>query len=228
MIKILKYLFSIFKKRIPRNSKTAFIYNKIPEKGKVLDVGCGNNSPRYVKQIRPDVYYVGLDIDVYNQSADPEEYANEFIIVAPERFHTAIDEKKNEYDAVISTHNLEHCNDYVSVLVAMTNALKKDGLLYLAFPCEDSVHFPNRKNSLNFYDDSSHKEVIPYSKTISILKENGMTILFTRKRFRPVIPFVMGLFYEPLGKLLKKQLSFMSATWALYGFETVIIARKNI
>ncbi len=223
----LGYLSCLLAKRTPRNAKTAFIYNRIPKNGKILDVGCGNNSPYNVKRIRPDVYYVGLDIGVYNQSSEAINYADELIYAQPEKFHQAIEENEYEYDVILSTHNLEHCNDFVKVLNAMSKALKEGGLLYLTFPCEESVHFPKRKNSLNFYDDSSHKDVIPYLKTISVLKQTGMTILFAKKRFRPFLPLMVGLFYEPLAKLTKIQLPIMNATWALYGFETVIIAKKK-
>ena len=43
----------------------------------VLDVGCGNNSPAYFKALRPDIYYIGLDVGDYNQHDDPRTVSDE-------------------------------------------------------------------------------------------------------------------------------------------------------
>lgn len=180
-----------------------------------------------MKKNLPGIYYVGLDVGDYNQSVDPTTYADELIYVKSCDFRTAIEKYEDEFDTVISTHNLEHCDDYKGVLLAMINALKKGGLLYLPFPCEESVSFPSRKGTLNFYDDSTHQNVIPYLPTLQTIKESGANIVFKRKRFRPFIPFVIGLFYEPWGSLTKTLCSVMKGTWALYGFETVIIVKKK-
>ncbi|MDR2409302.1 MAG: hypothetical protein LBE13_14475 [Bacteroidales bacterium] len=62
------------------NGKYAFIKKYIPQNGEIMDVGCGNNSPCITKILRSDVYYIGLDIGMYNQSLNINEYADEFII----------------------------------------------------------------------------------------------------------------------------------------------------
>ncbi|MEM3334256.1 MAG: methyltransferase domain-containing protein [Thermoplasmata archaeon] len=43
-------------------------------------------------------------------------------------------ELNQEYDAVISAHNLEHCNDRYGTLEAMLKVIKVGGKLYLSFP----------------------------------------------------------------------------------------------
>lgn len=220
-IKIKDFIVKLLKSR----GKNSFI-DSIVENGKVLDVGCGNNSPCVVKTLRPDVYYVGLDVGVYNQTTDYNMYANKFIITEPDDFHSKIEEYSNEFDAIICSHNLEHCNDYMAVTLAMIKALKKGGRIYISFPCEESVRFPSRYGTLNFHDDNTHKNLIKYSSFISTLKQNGMDILFATKRYRPVILFLIGLLCEPLCRLLNKPAP-ATGTWALYGFETIIIAEKH-
>lgn len=207
------------------NNKFSFIEKYIPKQGNLFDVGCGNNSPQRIKQLFPDIYYVGLDIGIYNQSEDVNLWANEFILTSPDQFHVEIEKKKNTFDGVISTHNLEHCNYPDKVLIAMTEALNKGGFLYLSFPCEASVHFPTRKRTLNFYDDKTHKKVPSVKKVIEMLMSNGMKIIKLKKRNRPFFPFIIGLFFEPFGRLFNKQAP-LGGTWALYGFETIIIAKK--
>jgi SAM-dependent methyltransferase len=207
------------------HGKHAFIMKYIPSNGKILDVGCGNNSPYITKNLRHDIFYVGLDIGLYNQHAPVNNYADKFILTTPEKFHCSIEQYSNEFDAIISSHNLEHCNDYSIVLKAMCQSLKKDGYLYLTFPCEKSVSFPSRKGTLNFYDDKTHTTVIPYQLTVDTLKQSGLDIIFARKRYKPLIPYLIGLLCEPLSWFLKKV--FHRVTWALYGFETVIIGKKS-
>lgn len=206
--------------------KLGFVEYRIPEKGKVLDVGCGNNSPEKIKQLRPDIFYVGLDIGMYNQSEDVEHWADELILTSPEEFHSSIEQYSNTFDAIICSHNLEHCNHPSKVLSAMAKALREGGLLFLTFPCEASVHFPSRKGCLNFYDDSTHKNILSYKETIEELQLHGLDIQEGRQRYRPFIPFFIGLLFEPLGSLLKRSAP-LGGTWALYGFETVILAKKH-
>ena len=212
-------------KLILSKGKYSFIASII-KNGKVLDVGCGNNSPFTVKTLRPDVYYVGIDIGIYNQTAGYNIYANRLILTDPNSFHSRIEEYSSEFDAIICSHNLEHCNDYIATTSAMIKSLKKGGEIYLSFPCEESAGFPSRHGCLNFYDDSTHKNLIQYSAFLATLKENGMDIVFAAKRYRPLIPFLIGLVCEPFCILLNKQAP-AGGTWALYGFETIIIARKR-
>jgi SAM-dependent methyltransferase len=204
---------------------STFIQKYIPANGKVLDVGCGNNSPLKTKRQRSDVYYIGLDIGIYCQSSDPMKIADEFILETPEKFHLAIEQFSDKLDAVISSHNLEHCDDYKSVIAAIIKSLKRGGVLFFAFPCEDSVHFPHRKGTLNFYDDSTHKNIIPYDEVIYQLKQAGFDILFTNKNYKPLILFIIGFLYEPISRLTKK-LGPGFITWSYYGFESIIIAKK--
>ncbi|MCX7984805.1 MAG: class I SAM-dependent methyltransferase [Bacteroidetes bacterium] len=218
-----KVRFSLAKLFKPKG-KRSFISSIVP-KGKVLDVGCGNNSPYLTKLQRPDIYYVGLDIRDHNQSLGTN-YADEYIVTNPENFHEKIASFANTFDAIISSHNLEHCNSYIDVTLAMIKALKKNGTIFIAFPCEESVNFPHRHGCLNFYDDVTHKNVIQYSSFIDLLKKNGIGILFAKKRYRPFLLRLLGFICEPVSRLLNKQIP--AVTWAFYGFETIIIGKKLI
>jgi SAM-dependent methyltransferase len=191
----------------------------------VLDVGCGNNSPAQFKLQRPDIVYAGLDVGDYNQTLDPGHYADEYIVAAPEGFAAAIAAFEGTCDAVVSSHNLEHCLDPDLVLKAMLAALKPGGRLYLSFPCEASLRFPKRRGSLNFHDDATHLHVPDYARTLALIEAAGFSVEFARQRYRPWALFLLGLALEPLSALLKRTMP-MNATWALYGFETVIWAER--
>jgi SAM-dependent methyltransferase len=195
----------------------------INKKGALLDVGCGNNSPYFFKTKFPDILYTGIDIGDYNQ-AKPN-LADNYIITSPENFAEKILEMENKFDTVISSHNLEHCNDRTKTLLAMTKALKIGGYLYLSFPTEGSINFPGpRAGTLNYYDDQTHKDLPPsFSETIEKLKTNGMRILYSNKSYKPLFYYILGMFLERRSKREKKV---YYPVWAYYGFETIIWAQK--
>lgn len=196
----------------------------LPPKAYILDVGCGNDSPRYIKGARPDAFYTGLDVGNYNQTESVDRFADEYLIVAPNEFASTIAEFKERYDGIISAHNLEHCDAPFDVLAAMILALKPGGMLYLSFPCEESVAFPSRRGTLNFYDDATHKHVLPFDNILKYLKENGCAIEFAAKRYRPFPLFVLGYFSEP-ESIARNQV--IDGTWAYWGFESLIWARRQ-
>jgi SAM-dependent methyltransferase len=207
-----------------KHGKAGFI-RSVVKRGKILDVGCGNNSPFDTKQKRPDIHYTGLDIGEYNQLLGYEKYVDRLLLTNPENFHLEIEKYSNEFDAVISSHNLEHCNNPNEVLLALTKALKKDGKIYFAFPCEKSVTFPSRKGTLNFFDDLSHQNIVSFDNTINILKNNNIVIDFSARQYKPLVLSIIGLIFEPISRILNRQVPFGS-TWAYYGFETIIIGHK--
>jgi SAM-dependent methyltransferase len=191
----------------------------LPEGAEVLDVGCGNDTPYLTKSLRPDIRYVGLDVGDYNQAHDPKQYADEYLAVPADGFAAAIRERRNQFDAVVSSHNLEHCEDPDGVLVAMAQALRPGGRIYLAFPSAATKDMPSRDGTLNFWDDVTHIQPPDYRQVIEMLRAEGITVEFAVERYRTVVRTAVGLFVEPVSRLRGKV---MPGTWALYGFESVI------
>lgn len=196
----------------------------LPPRARILDVGCGNDSPRDAKILRPDLVYHGLDVADYNQTDAPDRYADTYRLVRPDDFASAIS-GFGPMDAIVSAHNLEHCNDPQAVLQAMMAALAPGGRLYLAFPCEASARFPHRRGTLNFFDDASHQHVPHWQSILDALRGGGFELEFVRQRYRPALLATIGLGLEPLSMLARRNMP-ASSTWALYGFESIIWARK--
>ena len=214
--------------------KADFILS-LPPNASILDLGCGNSSPMLTKQLRPDIYYVGLDVADYNQTETPDQFADEYHIVSPDKFAPTVEQYQEHFDAVISSHNLEHCDEPERVLRAMAKCLKSGGggRLYLAFPCEASTSFPKRGfNSicLNFYDDSSHIYLPKWEHTLNILASGGLHFQFLARRYRIPKIYRKALIRELLGmyifpKILQKGSDY--GVWNLYGFESVIWGEKK-
>ncbi len=209
--------------KLAKYRKPEFI-KSLPPKARVLDVGCGNNGPLRAKTIRKDIYYVGIDIADYNNTDKDIEIADEYIKCDPERFAQSISDLGDGFDAVISSHNIEHCNHPQETISAMCKILKPKGVLYLAFPSERSESFPSRKGTLNFYDDKSHIWLPVWEEIKEIFRSNNMEIVFETKSYRPIILRIIGGVLEPISKLTKRA---YVGTWALWGFESIIWARKK-
>lgn len=194
-----------------------------PPRACVLDVGCGNNSPRAFKQLRPDIHYVGIDVGDCRQETDPLADADEYVIREPGDFVAGIEGLGRRFDAVVSNHNLEHCDDPEGTVRAMARALVPGGRLFMAFPSAASVSFPSRAGCLNFFDDPTHRQVPDFPRVGAVLREEGVEVVFAAARYRPAVKVVQGLLVEPVSALRKRV---MGGTQALYGFESVIWARR--
>jgi SAM-dependent methyltransferase len=209
-------------KKIRPNGKIDFL-SSLPSAALILDVGCGNNSPYRVKKILPQSIYTGIDVGDYNQTENNN--ADRYIITSPENFSSEISKFSDEFDAVISSHNLEHCDHRDETLEAMLRALKVGGKLFLSFPCEQSTLFPKRGGTLNYFDDPTHKFNPPkFDALISTLKKYEFEVVYSNNNYQPTLLWLVGLFLEPFSRIKNKNLI---GTWEYYGFESIIIAKKT-
>ena len=198
----------------------AFVRQLVPG-ARVLDVGCGNNSPYKIKSQRPDIHYTGIDIVNYNQTTPM--LADDYRIVDAGEFAVSIRALPHSFDAIICSHNLEHCLEPAAVIDALGSVLKPGGVLYLSFPGEHTLAFPSRSGGLNYYDDPTHREPVQFEGVLGRLRAAGCEITVAEPRYRPGVLWFIGLLQEPLSRLMRRTLA---ATWFFYGFESVIWARK--
>ncbi len=202
------------------HGKDAFV-SALAHDARVFDIGCGNRSPERVKALRSDLYYVGIDVQDYAQSARSVGLADEYRVTSPDFFLSAIAAERETMDAVISSHNLEHCEDPMAVIGCLAAALKPGGMLYLSFPREASVGFPSRRGSLRFTDDPTHRAPPPWTDVLAQLASHGMATTFAARRYRPWLPLALGALLEP-ASMLSCRVMPLGSTWALWGFESVI------
>jgi SAM-dependent methyltransferase len=189
---------------------------------KLLDVGCGNDSPYRYKTMFPQIHYTGLDVGDYNQKHPI--LADEYIVCQPADFASEISKRENSFDFILSSHNLEHCLDREETLNAMMSALRPGGRIYLAFPSEASTSFPRRGGTLNYFDDKTHLGTPPnFNKIINHFKDSGFRIDFNDSQYRPQPLRTIGRFLEK-NSIVKNHV--LMGTWEYYGFESIIWATK--
>lgn len=203
------------------HGKTHFLLS-LDSHASILDVGCGNNSPFQVKSVLPNSTYTGVDIGDYNQTKPNR--ADRYILTTPTAFTDALRAFHPEFDAVLSSHNIEHCDDREGTFDAMLKATRVGGRVYVSFPCEASVRFPSRAGTLNYYDDATHKHAPPdFDGLVQVLRQSGFKIEYSTRHHRPAFYWILGLLVEPVSRWRKRV---MRGTWELYGFESIIVARK--
>lgn len=216
------FLKTMLRPLVKRHPKQSFLLKQSPN-ASILDVGCGNDSSWWVKSILPFSRYTGIDVgDDWNTKPSR---ADRYIIVKPEEFSEEIGRLSDQFDVVISAHNLEHCNCPEATFGAMLRALKDGGQMFLSFPCEQSVSFPSRAGTLNYFDDKTHRGIPPsYNSVLKTLNEHQFKIIFAKRNYRTFPYWMIGLCQEPFSSLRGKRLT---GTWQFYGFESIIIAEKS-
>lgn len=220
-MKIKSKIINKFRRLVRPHDKFSFV-SKLSPRSYIFDIGCGNDSPFHIKSILPLSNYTGLDIGNYNQKS--ESFADTYILTTPEYFSKEIQNFHCRFDAVISTHNLEHCNNRNATLLAMLDAVKTGGQIYISFPCDKSINFPHRIETLNYYDDISHIGLPPdYNQILEILLSKRFEIIYTVKYNKPFFDYIRAALNENFSKIFRFN---PKANWAYYGFESIIWARK--
>lgn len=140
----------------------------IPQKDKVIDVGCGQGE--ILSRLNCKVK-VGCDIAVeYLISLEPQ--------ITPILCNVEKLPFKNEFDLAICTSVLEHVLDPHATLENIYNALKKEGKLYVRVPIEkDLSRYANRKYEF------THLRTFDKERLIKMLEETGFKVKRTKSIF---------------------------------------------
>lgn len=189
---------------------------------KILDVGCGNRSSIFIKSIIQSADVFGIDVGDYNQSEESKKLYKKYITIPPEDFHSAIYDFEENFEVIISNHNIEHCNNPSATFRAMIDKLAIGGNLFIATPSARSVNFPSRGGTLNFYDDSTHKSPVDLMDLFN--SEIGrLECIYYSHSYRPFFWALVGWINEYFSKKRNKN---MLGTWDYFGFEQIIWIKK--
>src|ERR1039457_228261 len=78
---------------------------------------------------------------------------------------------------IVMSHVIEHLHNGDKVIASLLSKLKKGGIIYLEFPSERSVHFPSKRETLNFYDDPTHCRIFSIKEVSELLTQNHLNVL---------------------------------------------------
>jgi SAM-dependent methyltransferase len=190
---------------------------------RLLDVGCGGHSPSILKHRNPRIHYTGIDITAEGLSPADLAAADDLVISTPGTFASDLRRWADAFDAVISSHNLEHVDDPPACLDAMFDAVAPGGSAHLSFPSAASRDFPSRGGSLNFQDDPTHRAIPDLDVITATAAGHGMTVTARIEQHRPPIYALIGRAVEPMSARRDKV---MPGTWAFWGFESVLVLHK--
>lgn len=189
---------------------------------RILDFGCGNHSPRYFKTQYPRSRYTGVDRDVFNNTPADMALIDDFRKVDLETADLR-DLPDRSFDLVVLAHVVEHLRRGRELVRLAAAKVASGGTIYVAHPHADSVRFPHRKDTLNFYDDPTHVTTFADGDVAGLLKELGLVVL-DRGRTR----FARNLALMPVKVAFSRWLGGVTGPmlWDLYGFEEYVVARR--
>lgn len=211
-----------FKKLVDKNCKFNWI-ESVPRNARVLDIGCGNDSALKLKSVREDIVYHGVDISDYNLSHAGRKAMDKYFIFQESTFLAELEGLTNDYDCVVLSHVLEHVNNPNDLLSAITKKLKRGGKCFISFPAIESVNFPKRNWTLNFYDDLTHLNLIDADRLVESLSKYYKIERYVRRNYGRWSTRVLATILDLLSGVFKKN-TFLS--WYRWGFEVVINVKK--
>ena len=195
-------------------------------KHKILDIGCGGNSPLLTKIIFPFSIYTGIDRDFYYHN---NKLSLELIDERIEHdLNKNIEDLKMKignakYDIIIFNHTIEHTFLGLDILDIVSKNLNPNGCIYIEFPSIRSLNFPSMRGTLNFCDDSSHCRIYSVREIANLLLLNKFSIISGGRRFNLTSIFLMPLRLI-LCIILRK--SPAGAFWDILGFADYVFAIK--
>jgi SAM-dependent methyltransferase len=192
---------------------------------KILDVGCGNNSPTRTKRYYPKCLYYGLDIISHDDAGDKNLAAMEqFFEIDLSNISSLSKIPDLFFDCIILSHVVEHLENGTEVIAVLLQKLVVGGVIYVEFPSPKSVNFPSMRGSLNFYDDPSHVRVYQLEEISTVLSNNGFSI--TRAGTRRSLKRILFLPLYALVSLVYHGYVGGSVLWDFFGFADYLIAVK--
>jgi SAM-dependent methyltransferase len=196
---------------------------RLPANPRILDIGCGNNSPSTTKQWFQGCHYSGADIVQYNNSAGDLAAIDTFYALGVDGSgYDAIPDAS--FDFIILHHVLEHIPEPTPILAAICEKLKPGGVIWIAFPSLKSLSLPS---PLHFCDDPSHVYIPHVREVANVLLSNNVRVLHAG-RSKAFIRTALGVVMLPLALLRRAVTGRLSGKglWYVLGFEDCVFGQR--
>ena len=138
----------------------------IPDKGRILDVGCGSG--------RDSLYFINNGYDVTSIDASEEMVKLSSALTGQSTIHLRIEDidYQNKFNGIWACASLLHIEKNLTekVLISLGNALKKNGVLYASYKYGANTSILEGRYYNNF-DESSFGAVIANIKKLDIVNQ---------------------------------------------------------
>lgn len=197
------------------------------EAPRILDIGCGNNSPSTTKRWFPKCHYSGADIEQYN--------VNQHDIAAIDTFYPLTIEGAGysaipdaSFDFIILNHVVEHMPTPGPLLATICSKLKPGGCIWIAFPSLRSLGLPSAEGTLQFCDDPTHVYLPSVREISNTLLVNGVKVLHAG-RSRDMVRSLIGAAILPFAFLRRAVTGRLSCKglWYILGFEDHVFGQRR-
>jgi 2-polyprenyl-3-methyl-5-hydroxy-6-metoxy-1,4-benzoquinol methylase len=209
-------------------TKFLYVRRKLSGSGlRILDIGCGNNSPATTKHWFPGSHYSGADIQRYNLNDQDLAAMDTFYLLDPGgEGYSAI--PNDSFDFIVLHHVVEHMTAPAPILATICSKLKPGGYIWIAFPSLRSLSLPSAEGTLQFCDDPTHVCVPDIREISNVLLANGVKVL-DAGRSRSFVREMLGAMMLPLA-LLKKLITGRfsgKGLWYILGFEDHVFGQRK-
>jgi len=207
--------------------KFAYTRSRVGQRPRILDIGCGNHSPRLTKAWFPDCHYVGADIQRCNNDDGDLALMDEFVPIGADG--SGYDGIPNDsFDLVLMNHVVEHMTDPTRVVAEVCGKIKPGGVVWIGFPSMRSLSLPSASGTLQFCDDDSHVRVVDVKDIANVLLDHGVKVIHAG-RSRNLPRFLVGLGLLPRAAASKLLTGRMSALglWYVLGFEDHVLGQRR-
>jgi len=196
---------------------------------KLFDIGTGPGGlsfwPEWEMPKRPDIEMHGCDLFPCPNKERYKKFVEMNIDI--DNFPYA----PSFFDAILSSHVIEHLQDIGGFARKISEVLKPNGFVYLETPTTDSINFPKRDvflnagiptTTTNFYDDETHIKPVSLQQILKIFTKHKFLACESGTIKMPFLeePLITQAYTE------RDQECGSYGLWSLLGFAHYVILKK--
>jgi SAM-dependent methyltransferase len=148
-----------------------------PHGGTLLDIGASDGETlNHFAELRPDLRFFATDI-----AGIPEKYPTVTQFYRGDLERDALPWPDNSFDSITCMHLVEHLRNHALLFSEIGRLLKPTGRVYFETPHPKTLHLPSAKGkfTLNFFDDSTHVDIVTVNQLAELGAANGLRTLRT-------------------------------------------------